>query len=79
MKVWIVSGIAALALATSALAGADNGKGQGKGKGMASDVSAGGAFEKGGASVASSLKGGWGGNAGATGGQVSSGPSADLK
>lgn len=77
MKILTVSTVAALALATAAFA---DGHAQGsKGKGPSTDVSVGGGFEKGGASVARGLKGGWGGNAGATNGQTSSGPAATPK
>ena len=81
----ILTALAALALGSSmAVAGghsgaATNGKGEGKGKTMAAIVSAGGGTEKGGASAASGLKGGWGGRADLPADQVSSGPSADFK
>ncbi|MBD3664010.1 hypothetical protein H9Q16_08765 [Sulfitobacter sp. TSTF-M16] len=83
MKILVASTVASLALATSAFAeghsAANNGQGGGKGRDMATDVSNGGGADRGDASVAAGLKGGWGGNAGATGGQVSSGPAAAPK
>ena len=76
MKILTVSTVATLALATAAFAEGRAQGGKSKGKGPSTDFSAGGGFEKGGASVARGLKGGWGGNALATNGQTSSGPTA---